>query len=383
MRTRSGPAPRGGFTLVELLVVIAIIAVLVGMLLVAVQKVRDTGNRTTAVSEMNQLDAAATTFNQRYGFYPPTHMVEADTTGVTRVRRFMIPTRFDQPEVQYLRKMFPRWNPQPGAGLAPDNVTFSPPLQGAGKELNANQCYVYFIGGPGTLLGPNDPTWPGLRPGWDKSAPQAPTGNSKDGPFYEAFQDARLTNKSVSPATYDGQYRDPYDTPYAFFNISTSPSLDLQTAKVPFPWPTGLTTATFPRNGGQFGGAATTETHEYAPDTYDPTTDTGANLTAHPLASSVVQKPIPPTDNGAVVIKWVNAGRFQIVTAGRDQKFGPGTYNPTGYPPSPTLPYSTVLTPAQLPQVWTPGSGKYLQGQVGEDDLGNFNNGLQLANPGS
>src|SRR5262245_11464172 len=105
MRTRSGPAPRGGFTLVELLVVTAIIAILIGMLLVTVQKARDAGYRTTAVSEINQMDAAATTFNQRYGFYPPTHVIEADSAGVTRVRRFMIPTRVDQPEVTYLRKM--------------------------------------------------------------------------------------------------------------------------------------------------------------------------------------------------------------------------------------------------------------------------------------
>src|SRR5438132_5776977 len=103
MRTRTGPAPRGGFTLVEVLVVIAIIAVLVGMLLVAVQKVRDTGNRATAVAEITQLDAGLTTFNQQYKFYPPSHMVELDATGAMRVRRFMIPTRVDQPEFFILR----------------------------------------------------------------------------------------------------------------------------------------------------------------------------------------------------------------------------------------------------------------------------------------
>jgi len=369
------------------MVVIAIIAILVGMLLVAVQRVRTAGDRATAVSEMNQLDAAGTTFNQKYGFYPPTHMVEADTSGVTRVRRFMVPTRIDQPEYLVLKRMFARWNPTPGNGLAPDNVTISPPLQGAGKELNANQCYVYFVGGPGALLGPNDPTWPGLKQGWDVAAPQAATGTSKNGPFYDNFQDNRLTNKSVSPATYDGQYRDPWGTPYAFFSISPSPAMDLHTAKVPFPWPAGMSTATFFRSGGSYGGTPINEPHEYAADTYDPTTDTSANLTAHPFASSVVQQPTAAPYYGAVVIKWVNAGRFQIVTAGRDQKFGPGTYNPTGYPPSPppptaAMPWPTLL-PNQLPQVWAAGSGKYLQGQVGEDDMANFNSGQQLSNPGN
>ena len=66
MRTRSGPAPRGGFTLVEMLVVIAIIAILTAMLLVAITRVRTAGDRATAVTEINQMDSALTTFNQRY-----------------------------------------------------------------------------------------------------------------------------------------------------------------------------------------------------------------------------------------------------------------------------------------------------------------------------
>ena len=252
---------RTGFTLIELLVVISIIAVLMGLLLPAIQKIRESAKRAQANNDISQLSNAVAQFQSTYGCPPP-------PTSITLKNTSYLTDGTDQ-NWNYLSRVWPRL---PNSGVVPNL---------GGRD--GNQSMVFFLGGY---------TSGGSYQGFiAQEGNPFGSGSTKKGPFFD-FPATRMDGS--------GHFLDPYNVPYFYMGC----------------W-----------NGGDYNvyGACTIN-----------------SFSMNPFQDA----------NG----KYLNWDKCQIISAGQNGKPGPGGS-------------------------WIPGTGNYVTGKDGFDDISNFSGSKMLGVP--
>ena len=107
---------RPGFTLIEVLMVLAIIAVLIGLLVPAIQRVREAASRASCANNLKQLGLALHTYEDANGCFPPglvssgANVCDAEASGFTYLLPFIEETNaqrlYDFNEPWYSRKNY-------------------------------------------------------------------------------------------------------------------------------------------------------------------------------------------------------------------------------------------------------------------------------------
>lgn len=157
------PHKRAAFTLIELLVTISIIALLIGLLLPAINSARKSARLAEVSTEIRSLENALSTFKAKYGTYPPSritlHKDQAGWDGDNRSRVL-------------IRRFWPSFDfTTDGAG-----GSFPFPSGQDYVRLDGPECLVFFLGGvrntDGAYIGfSNNPTQPFTLSGSSRLAP--------------------------------------------------------------------------------------------------------------------------------------------------------------------------------------------------------------------